>query len=118
MGEDEGTCESREGFAARRAGEVRGCRGQSLAGTGEFGGAISIDRRWTMRRDERTFGKGPVREQHRARTGIRGQAPPFVSSSIRMNAIIAIIGTDCSRKRGQFFEALRPAVSYSREGSA
>ena len=63
------TCVSRVRFAARRAGEVRGCRGQSLAGTGEFGGAISIDMRCTMRRDERTIGKGPVREQHRARTG-------------------------------------------------
>ena len=64
-----GTCESAGLMGAKRRGRVRAGRGQSLADAGEFGGAISMDRRWTMRRDERIIGKGPVREQHRARTG-------------------------------------------------
>ena len=63
-----GTCERAGLMGAKRHGRVRAGRGQSLADAGEFGGAISMDRRWTMRRDERTIGKGPVREQHRART--------------------------------------------------
>ena len=64
-----GTCESAGLMGAKRRGRVRAGRGQSLADAGEFGGAISMDRRWTMRRDERIIAKGPVREQHRARTG-------------------------------------------------
>ena len=106
-----GTCERAGLMGAKRRGRVRSCRGQSLAGTGEFGGAISIDRRWTMRRDERIVGKGPVREQQAGRTRKTWPRRATGTSSISLF-------TRFSHGQAIFFDALRCPVGYSREGSA